>query len=113
MKIPRQKIGTTRSGEIIYTFTTSDWDLIRQQTRDFSAEDHFDAWVIFERLTVRELRRHSDETADYFRFFRYSDFHRESITAGFIQAEKLRLGLATSPDLVRFAAKLTEDVFLD
>ena len=113
VQIPTQKIGTTRSGLVIYTFTTDDWDLDRQQTKDYKAEDHFDAWVIFERLIVRELRRLGDKTADYSRFFRYSDFHWEIITPEFIQAEKLRLGLATSPDLVRFAAKLTEDVFLD
>jgi len=40
-------------------------------------------------------------------------FHRERIATEFLQAEKLRLGLATSLDLVRFAAKLTEDIFLD
>ncbi len=113
MKLPKQKIGTARSGRIIYTFASDDWHLIQQQVENFNAEDHFDAWAIFERLTVRALRRLGDVTSDYARFFRYSDFHRGSLSSEFIDEEKLRLGLATSPDLVRFAAELTEDVFLD
>ncbi len=113
MKLLKQKIGTARSGRGIYIFTTGDWELIRKQTEGFSDADHFDAWVVFERLTVRELRRRSDTTSDYTRYLRYVDLHRERLSFEFIESERLRLGLATSPDLVRFAAKLTENIFLD
>ena len=113
MQIPTQKIGTARSGRVINTFTTDDWEIVKQQIESYSSEDHFDAWVIFERLTVRELRRLGDHSTDYAIFLRYANLHRKKIPIKFIQAEKSRLGLTTSPDLVRFAAKLTEDVFLD
>jgi hypothetical protein len=113
MNISRQKIGTGRSGKLICTFTTDDWTVIAQQVASYRSEDHFDSWVVFERLTVREVRRLGETSAEYSRYLRYAKFHAESITDEFIEAEKLRLGLVTSPDLVRFAAKLTEDVFLD
>jgi hypothetical protein len=113
MKIPRQKIGTCRSGKVINTFMTDDSAIIGQQVASYISADHFDAWVVFERLTVRSMRRFGQFSADYSRFIRYASIHRGFISDEFIADEKLRLGLATSPDLVRFAAKLTEDVFLD
>ena len=113
MQIPTQKIGTARSGRVIKTFTTDDWEIVKQQNESYSSEDHFDAWVVFERLTVRAMRRFGAFSAEYSRFIRYASIHKGCISDEFIAAEKLRLGLATSPDLVRFAAKLTEDVFLD
>lgn len=113
MKIPRQKVGTCRSGKVINTFMTDDWKIIEQQVASYISADHFDAWIVFERLTVRAMRRTGDFSADYSRFIRYASIHKGCISDEFIAAEKLRLGLATSPDLVRFAAKLTEDVFLD
>jgi len=113
MQIPTQKIGTTRSGKVINMFTTDDWEIVKRQIESYSSEDHFDAWVIFERLTVREIRRLGEHSVDYTIFLRYANLHRKKIPIKFIQAEKSRLGLTTSPDLVRFAAKLTEDVFLD
>jgi hypothetical protein len=113
MQIPTQKIGTARSGRVIKTFTTDDWEIVKQQIESYSFEDHFDAWVVFERLTVRAMRRFDLFSAEYSRFIRYASIHKGCISDDFIAAEKLRLGLATSPDLVRFAAKLTEDVFLD
>lgn len=113
MKIPRQKVGTCRSGKVIKTFMTDDWKIIEQQVASYISADHFDAWIVFERLTVRAMRRTGHFSADYSRFIRYASIHKGCISDEFIAAEKLRLGLATSPDLVRFAAKLTEDVFLD
>ena len=113
MRIPREKIGTCRSGNVINTFMTDDWEIIEQQVAKYSSADHFDAWVVFERLTVRAMRRFGHFSADYSRFIRYASIHKGCISDEFIAAAKLRLGLATSPDLVRFAAELTEDVFLD
>ena len=113
MKIPRQKIGTCRSGNVINTFMTDDWEIIEQQGATYSSADHFDAWIVFERLTVRARRRFGHFSADYSRFIRYGSIHKSCISDEFIAAEKLRLGLATSPDLVRFASELTGNVFLD
>lgn len=113
MKVPREKIGTCRSGKVINTFFTDYWEIIEQQVAGYNSADHFDAWVVFERLTVRTMRRVGHFSEDYSRFFRFASIHKACISDEFIAAEKLRLGLATSLDLVRFAAKLTEDVFLD
>jgi hypothetical protein len=113
MKVPTLRIGTARSGHVIYIFMTDDQELINRQLMVFRPEDHFDAWVVFERLTVREFRRVGDGTSDFTKFREYATLHQGKMTNQFIDAEMARLGLATSLDLVRFAAKLTENVFLD
>jgi len=113
MKVPTMKIGVARSGTVIYIFATDDQELINQQLRVFSPGDHFDAWVVFERLTVREFRRVGEGTSDFTKFREYAKLHQGKMTNQFIDAEMSRLGLVTSLDLVRFAAKLTENFFLD
>jgi hypothetical protein len=113
MRTPTQKMGTTRSGKAINIFLTEDWDLLLRQIKDYTAADHFDAWAVFDRLTVRQLRRFGEGSEEYLKLLRYMRFHREQITTEFIRDEKLRLGLATSTDLVRFAAQHSVDVVLD
>jgi len=113
MEVPTLKIGTARSGHVIYIFVTDDQEFINRQLRSFGSADHFDAWVIFERLTVREFRRVGDGTANFTKFREYAKLHQGKMTNQFIDAEMACLGLTTSLDLVRFAAKLTENVFLD
>ncbi len=113
MKVPTLRIGTARSGHGIYIFMTDDQEMINRQLMVFGPEDHFDAWVVFERLTVRAFRRVGNGTSDFTKFREYAKLHQEKMTNQFIDAEMARLGLATSLDLVRFAAKLTENVFFD
>ena len=113
MRMPTLKVGTARSGLAICIFTTEDQGYIQSQLQILSAADHFDAWAIFERLTVRELRR-SGEMSDWVvKYQYYAKLHQSINSEEFMLSEMARLGLATSLDLVRFAAKLTEKIFLD
>jgi len=107
------KAGTARSGRAICTYATTNRSHIETLIQDCTEAEHFDAWAIFQRLAAREIRRrgqHSDQLMEYQML---TELHREHLTDLFIEDEKGRLGLATSPDLVRFARQLTEDIFRD
>jgi hypothetical protein len=113
LKIPTLKIGTTRSGSLVVIFVTDDKKTVEDLVRPLSEADHFDAWAIFERLSIRELRRSGYESAQFNQSQWYAKLHQEYLTDAFIEAEMTRSALKTSLDLLRFAAKLTEKVFLD
>ena len=80
MKMPTLKVGTARSGLPICIFTTEDQCYIQSQLQILSPEDHFDAWAIFERLTVRELRR-SGEMSDWVVKYQYYAKLHQSINS--------------------------------
>lgn len=113
MKIPALKIGTARSGSVIVIFVTDDKTYVEEQVRPLTEADHFDAWAIFERLSIPELRRSGYESDQFYQYQWYAKLHQEYLTDAFIEAEMTRSTLKTSLDLLRFAAKLTEKVFLD
>lgn len=113
MRIPIIKIGTSRSGNTVCIFVTDDEAYIQNQLGNLSAVEHFDAWAIFERLTAREFRRDGFKTHHFSKYEWYAKKHQAHMTEHFITVEMARLGFRTSLDLLRFAAELTEEVFLD
>jgi len=107
------KVGTARSGRSIFTYATEDRSHIETIIKDCILADHFDAWTIFQRLAAREKRRNGIISKHYGEYELFMNLHRMCLTDAFIDEEKMRLSLATSPDLVRFAAQMTEHIFLD
>ena len=110
---PISKVGTTRSGRAIVTFLTTDEIAISRLMEEFALADHFDAWAVFQRLTIRAKRRIGEEADEYVLYIQSAERHRRYLNSEFITAQMQRLSLATAIDLMRFAAPLTEHVFFD
>jgi len=113
MRHPISKVGSTRSGQAIVMFFTDDEEFIARTFNELTLEDHFDAWAVFQRLMIRSKRKLGEETDEYARYRDSTERHRSYLTQEFVATEMQRLSLATSIDLVRFAAPLTEHIFVD
>ena len=107
------KVGNARSGRQILTYGTDDQIYIEAMIKDFNASEHFDAWTIFQRLAAREIRLGRREPRQYTEYELFMHLHKSHLTDAFIVAERTLLKLPNSPDLVRFAAQLTDQIFLD
>ena len=54
MKQPEQRLGSTRSGMIIRDHITDDINELTKLTRNYGADEHFDAYALFQFLLMRE-----------------------------------------------------------
>ena len=89
-------LGYTRSKKKICAYPLHEVEFIELQTSRFTLPDYFDAFGVFEYLSLIALRR-SGEGADEFEemvFMRR--FHRNKITPSCLEEEKERLDIVTS-----------------
>ena len=48
MQLPKQRLGSTRSGKLIRYHMNDDVDELANLTKNYRSEDHFDAYVLFQ-----------------------------------------------------------------
>lgn len=106
-------VATARSGYKIFSYMTDDHEQLLSRLERLSADDHFDAWAVFQRLAVHARRKHGEGSEDYQRFQKHIVAHSTHLTDEIIVGIKKSLALKTSIDLMRFAAKLSEDVLVE
>ncbi len=69
------KVGKTRSDKDIYVFLSIYTDANIEAIENFSDDDHFDAFAVFEYLALREKRRTGGNSEWYQLYIEYSDLH--------------------------------------
>ena len=88
-------VGKTRDGKSVfmYLITEQIGAIIHPRNSDFTMEDHFDAYSIFEYLTLREKRKKGEDSRYYLSYAEHvllhSDFLRRnnSLRSCFIEAK--------------------------
>ena len=106
-------VATARNGNKIFSYSTENHVQLRSRLRGLSADEHFDAWAVFQRLAVRARRSHGENSPEYRRYQDHLETHNAYLTDEIIADYKKSLALKTSVDLMRFAAELTEDVLIE
>ena len=112
MKIPTQRFGQTRSGKVICTYLTDDPTTVAESFKDFSREDYFDAYALFQHLMIREVRR-AVETEDRGRFTMWSAFHEKRLADADKAAQMKALSLVTSIHIVEHGKGRADRFFRD
>ena len=112
MKTPTQRFGQTRSGKVICTYLTDDPTTVAEAFEDFSNEDDFDAYALFQHLMIREVRR-AVETEDRGRFTMWSAFHEKRLADADKAAQMKALSLVTSIDVVHYGKRRADHFLVD
>jgi len=99
LKTPTQRFGQTRSGKAICTYLTDDPTTVAESFKDFSSEDDFDAYALFQYLMMREVRR-AGESEENKQFTLWSTFHEKRLTDADRAAKMKALLLVTSIHIV-------------
>ena len=113
MKLPEQRLGSTRSGKLIRYLLTDDADELANLTKNYRSEDHFDAYALFQFLVMRELSRYGRDSIHVDRYDQLSQFHQERLSAQQIAAEMVGLSLTTIFDVVNFGKSRADPIFHD
>jgi len=112
LKTPTQRFGQTRSGKVICTYLTDDPTTVAESFKDFSSEDDFDAYALFQHLMIREVRR-AVETEDRGRFTMWSAFHEKRLADADKAAQMKALSLVTSIHIVEHGKGRADLFFRD
>ena len=112
MKAPRQRFGQTRSGMDICTYLTDDPTTVAEAFKDYSSEDDFDAYALFQHLIIREVRR-AGESDENKRFALWSAFHEKRLTDAGKAAQMSALSLVTSIHIVKHGKGRADRFFRD
>ena len=116
MKLPAQRFGETRSGKAINTYSIDDPTEIADVLKEFTVEDDFDAFALFQHLVRRELRRRdrdSQESADFLRFDEWSLVHENRLDPQEKQHQMVSLSLVTSIAVAEYGNGRADHLFRD
>lgn len=112
MNTPAQRFGQTRSGKAICTYLTDDPSAEAESFKEFSREDDFDAYALFQYLIIRELRREGG-AAENNRFALWSVFHEKRLGDQEKTAQMRALSLVTSIDVAKHGKCRADHFFRD
>jgi hypothetical protein len=107
------KLGLTRTDKSIMDLGDIDSTSYLTTVRDFSIEDHFDAFCLLEFLCAREIGRLGSESVQCIRFSERSGLHLGQLSSEFFISERKRLGLITIFDLIKFGKSRADRIFID
>jgi len=113
MNIPNQKLGETRSGKPICTFTTEDAKTVVGLTADFTAADRFDAMALLQYLAIRALRRAAADPHEFGRYAWHASIHMNLISKEDLQKEMRSLSLVTSIGVSKHGKSRADHIFVD
>ena len=115
MKHFGQIVGYTRSGRTIFGFLPGGpAEFPHPEHVEFSASDHFDAYVVFELLVLRAKRKHGEGSSEHDMYGWHLQFHRNSFTSkSSFEEEKLRAGCRDAFDSSRLGRSLVRPEFQD
>ena len=110
-----QHIGVTRSGKAVQApvFSDEQQSELPAACSFYTPADHFDAHTVFEYLISRELSRGAMDTRALVTYDRMSSAHKVKLDAGWQQAQRLALGLATIFDVLDHGKGLADRIFQD
>jgi hypothetical protein len=112
LKTPTQRFGQTRSGKVICTYLTDDPTMVAESFTDFSSEDDFDAYALFQYLMMREVRR-TGVSRENKQFTLWSVFHENRLTDADRAAQMKALSLVISIHIVNHGKGRADHFFRD
>jgi len=112
LKTPTQRFGQTRSGKVICTYLTDDPTMVAESFTDFSSEDDFDAYALFQYLMMREVRR-TGVSRENKQFTLWSVFHENRLTDADRAAQMKALSLVTNIHIVNHGKGRADHFFRD
>lgn len=113
MIVPFRHFGNTRSGKEICAYDTRDMEYICEQVKGFEEEDHFDAFCLFQFMTLRALRRYGELSDEVAKMELMGDYHQRCIGEEVITHKKKLLSLVTSIDICNYGESLVKYILLE
>ena len=113
MKQPEQRLGSTRSGMIIRDHITDDTNELTNLTRNYGADEHFDAYALFQFLLMRELSKYGRESVHIKRYELLSEFHNDQLSVQDSAYQMAALALTTIFDVANFGKSRADPIFHD
>jgi hypothetical protein len=110
-----QHVGVTRSGKAIQVAIFSDEQQFELPVActSYTPVDHVDAYLVFESLISRELRRRPVNTRMLDLYERMSNAHNSKVNRDCKQVERLSLGMVTIFNVLEHRKSLADRVFKD
>jgi len=111
-----QRLGLTRSNQVIYQLSEITYASFAEVTRLYSKSDHFDAfdaYALFQFLIGRELRRHGRTSTTTDHYHANGHFHEFALSKQEFAQEMRSLSLATIFDLAKHGSNLSDHIFHD
>jgi hypothetical protein len=113
MKQPEQRLGSTRSGMIIRDDITDDTNELTNLTRNYGADEHFDAYALFQFLLMRELSKYGRESVRIKRYELHGRFHKDQLSVQASAYQMTALALTTIFDVANFGKSRADPIFHD
>ena len=110
MKTPTQRFGQTRSGKAICTYLTDDPTTVDESFKDFTSDDDFDAYALFQYLMIREVRRGVGHVENK-QFTIWSSFHENQLTVADRTVQMEALSLVISIHIVNHGKGRADHLF--
>ena len=98
---------------IIRDHVTDDTNELTNLTRNYGADEHFDAYALFQFLLMRELSKYGRESAHIKRYELHGRFHKNRLTRQERARQKTALALTTIFDVVNFGKSRADPIFHD
>ena len=108
----RQQIGITRSSKPILQPLNSDKTNLAEIFFDYTLEDHFDSYALFQYLLSWELAKMGWDSPWLEPYDFISDFHSKTMGDLAINSQKRALGLATIFDVIEFGKTRADPIFV-
>lgn len=76
METGGEVVGDTRSGKVVIAFLPNEvMHFPHPSTKNFTLEDHYEAFAIFAHLMLRAKRRFGENSEDYSRYMEHATAH--------------------------------------
>ena len=101
----RSLVGYTSSNKPIYQYFAADIKHMSQDVADFSNEDYFDAFAVFDYLLLVYWRKYGEFSQEYTDGYSMRVFYIDHISQEYKEQRRVELRLNTAFDLSNYGRK--------
>ena len=107
-----QKLGITRSARPIFQPVKTNTDILQKLTTEYTMEDNFDAYALFQYLLAKELATEGNKSPRLKIYDTISKFHLRRLGKLNLEICKRHLSIATIFDVVEFGKSRADSIFV-